>query len=315
MEFAWRLTSILVWPVVVLTLLVLYRGWITSSLPKIANGRQIKKLKAGPVELEWESAVDQAGRNVAGVLAETAVLPTDDDPVPTNLVDLIPLAAANPRRGIRVAFHQVRRAVADVYPQLASVASDDLPGALRGLVRTGALNAEVEWAIANLYQLLEASDSGRVPIDPAYAYQFLSLAEGAIHAILRSARPPSVPRSPNLETELDEPLLSSHWRGTYNDSYPIELDIHRWEGREFQATMNYPGSGTTTQVRGRIEADRIPDGVTVVWSEVGYERRGGRAISFDGQYRTVVSSTDMDGAWYQGDRLVARLRMTAAADA
>src|SRR5215472_2327048 len=235
MEFAWRLTSILVWPVVVVTVLVVYRGWITSSLSSVANGRQLKKVKAGPVGLEWESVVDQAGRNVAGVLAETAALPTDDDPVPTNLVDLIPLAAANPRRGITVAFHQVRRALIEAYPQLAGLSSDDLPSALRRLARTGALNAEVERAITNLYQLLEASDSDRIPVDPAYAYQFLSLAEGAIHAILRGARPSSVPDSPNTGTAATEPLMKSRWRGTYNNSYAIELDIGRWEGSEFQA--------------------------------------------------------------------------------
>lgn len=80
-----------------------------------------------------------------------------------------------------------------------------------------------------------------------------------------------------------------------------------------RATMSYPGSDTTTQARGRVEAsDATAAGVvTLVWSELGYERRGRRAITFGGQYRAVVSGTTMEGAWYRGERPVGTFHLKA----
>jgi hypothetical protein len=48
-----------------------------------------------------------------------------------------------------------------------------------------------------------------------------------------------------------------------------------------------------------------------VWIEKSYENRGSREIDFAGEYRAVVQGDAMKGAWYQGERLVARFQMSA----
>lgn len=295
MEFAWRMAGVLVWPVVVLVLLLAYRGRVASALASAADGRPLKRVKAGPLELEWESVLDEAGRNVAGVLAETAVPPGETGPVPDHLADLLPMATANPRHGIRTAFHQVRRALARAHPRLAGTPDDLLGPAMRALVRQGAMEREVESAVSRLHRLYELSESERRDVDPRYAYQFLALAEGAIHAVSRSARATPV---------------ADCWSGTYNGSYRIALDIERWDGTRFQGSMAYPGSGTTTDVTGWVE--EAPEGVALAWRETGYRREGGRSIDFDGEYRATVSGATMAGAWYAGERRVAGFTMTAA---
>src|SRR5690348_811444 len=128
LEFAWRMSDMLIWPLVVLTGLVLYRGRITTILTGVTEGRRIKSLEAANIfKVEWEDKAGQAGRNMAGVLAGTAPPPAEDGPIPTNLVDLIATSAADPRRGIRLAFKQVRRALEHVHPQLSGVGASELP--------------------------------------------------------------------------------------------------------------------------------------------------------------------------------------------
>ncbi|BCB90504.1 hypothetical protein [Phytohabitans suffuscus] len=299
MEFTWRMVGVLAWPGVTLALLVLYRGWITSALAAAAGGRPARRPEAGPGAPEWESTLDEAGRSVAGVLAGTAVPPGDGAPVPSNLVDLLPMATANPRRGIRTAFHQVRRALAQVHPRLAGTPDDLLTPAMRALVRQGAMDEEVERAVSQLHRLYELTGSRREDADPRYAYQFLALAEGAIHAILRSARTAPV---------------ESFWDGT-RDGHRVWLDIDRWDATRFKGAMEYPGSGTTTEVTGWVETPNgreTADGVQLVWRETGYRRKGSRSVEFDGEYRATVTGTDMTGAWFSGGRRVAGLTMTAA---
>jgi hypothetical protein len=125
LEFVWRIIAIL------------------SSVSRL-------RVKAGPIEVEWEPSAELATRNVAGALAESAVPPSDDEPIPTNLVDLIPMATANPQRGIRAAFWQVRRALEHAYPKLTGVRSTDLRSALDELRRRGALDADTAAAVLQL---------------------------------------------------------------------------------------------------------------------------------------------------------------------
>jgi len=62
-------------------------------------GQVRRRTYNGRCELvEWQAKLNEAASDVAGVLAGTSTPSSDDDPVPTNLVDLIPLTAINPSR-------------------------------------------------------------------------------------------------------------------------------------------------------------------------------------------------------------------------
>lgn len=290
LEFTWHMIDILVWPVVALAVLLFYRDRVTTTVAAFVRGRPVKKFKLWQLEVEFEDAC----RNVAGALADTATLFRDDGPIPTSLVDLIPVGGDNPRRAIHLAFQQVRRALSQVHPQLSDVSRSRLPASLRQLVRNGAMDEEVERAVTRLEHLLSLTDELE-GIETAQANQFLMLAEGAIHAILRSAKPQGFP-------------IKAQWRGTYNGAYTVELAISSFDGDTFRGTMAYPGSDTTTVVEGRFDRG-TPGGLA--WVEKGYENRGSREIDFAGEYRAVVQGDTMKGAWYRGERLIARFRMTA----
>jgi hypothetical protein len=164
---------------------------------------------------------------------------------------------------------------------------------------------EVVWAVTQLRELLDLYTSRTQPVSPGEAYQFLALAEGAIHAIARSAQstapPPGTP-------------IAAKWEGTYNNDYSIELVIDGWRGAEFTATMSYPESQTRTKAAGRIEAAADTGRVDIVWTEVGYTNKGRRSIDFNGEFRAVIVGQTMDGAWYArpGGRRVAGFHLVAS---
>jgi hypothetical protein len=176
MQFSSNLITVLAWPLLALFALVVYRGWITNNI-------SMGKFKLGPVEVEWFRKVDTAGQDVGDALKEMP----PDEPVSTSLVDLIGDINNNPRTGINKAFRLVRKALDKSYPELASVTDDRLSDAMRYLVRRGVLHPEVQSAISQLQKLLDISDSNADMANRERGYQFLLLAEGAIHGILRSA--------------------------------------------------------------------------------------------------------------------------------
>src|SRR5580704_6046505 len=180
MEFSSNVITVLAWPLVVLFVLVVYRGWITSNILTailFVKGRQVRKLRFGPLEVEWFLKIDTAGRDVGDALKEMPPDTTTDDSVPKSLVDLIGDINDNPRTGIRKAFRLVRRALDEAYPELKSVTEERLSGAMRDLVRRDLLHPEVESAISQLQKLLEMSSSDADMAGQARGYQFLLLAE------------------------------------------------------------------------------------------------------------------------------------------
>src|SRR5580704_4511691 len=100
MQFTSNLITVLAWPVVVLFVLIVYRRWITSTISSVTKGVKLKSVKAGTVEVEWDTTIDAAGRDVGGALAQMPV-PADDGPVPTSLVDLRDQVNKTHRVGIR----------------------------------------------------------------------------------------------------------------------------------------------------------------------------------------------------------------------
>jgi hypothetical protein len=293
MEFSWRMTTALVWPVVLLVGLVLYRNWITATIASLAE--KIKSVKAGPSGIEvqlWETKSDAAGHKLAGALKQGRSL-VGSEPIPTSLVDLIDDVNKNPQEGIRAAFRLVRKILNDFYPQLASVAPRDLPAVMKHLARDGTLSSDVEWAVTYLYELLEMSDSDVDAIGRGHGYEFLMLAEGAIHGILRTA----------------SPLLHASWAGIYNDDYPMELHVEKWQNSRFEGVMKYPEWNTETNVVGSVANKAGDDGsIIVAWRETGY-RSGTHSIGFKGRYEAIAAGNLMSGGWYSGDALIARFKM------
>jgi hypothetical protein len=119
MEFTWRLIAVLAWPVVILCILVAYRGWITSTITSVTAGKRLEEAAIGPLRFKWASEINTAGREVASALTRIPK-PPSEGPVSTSLVDLIDDVNTSPRHGIRKAFILVRQALNEFYPGVHS---------------------------------------------------------------------------------------------------------------------------------------------------------------------------------------------------
>jgi hypothetical protein len=305
MEFTWRMASALAWPAVVIVGVLAFRGWITQRLDSLgitwgSLGVQLKALN---------TKVDQAGQDIAVTLSENVPQPAVGDEIPESLVDLLATVNRNRIEGIRAAFDLVYRALKENYPQLRRVLPSQLPEAMHDLVDKGEMEADVAMSVQQLYELMAMPEWEKDQAGDTRGYAFLMLAEGAIHGILRSAQARGTGSGEDPSARPPVPIRTS-WRGTYNNSFPIQLNLATWSGSRFDGTMTYPDGDTVTSVTGTVEADA--DGARLTWKEQEYTRPGRRTIDFGGNYAATIRGDTMDGAWYQGTRRVASFTMTAS---
>jgi hypothetical protein len=111
------------------------------------------------------------------------------------------------------------------------------------------------------------------------------------------------------------PDPTGEWTGLYNRTLEIRL-VQERNAATFRGIMEYPRYGTVTIVEGTIHQSWSPDdevwaqitsdthGYAAIFKETGYEREGGNDISFNGEYRALVTENEMSGAWVTGKRLV-----------
>jgi hypothetical protein len=181
MEFTWRMVGTLIWPVVALAALIVYRPWITEKLQSLG-------IKFGGFEVRvLNNKVDTIGRDMASTLAQMPQ-PTAADEIPTSLVDLIPVVTRDRSAGLRSAFDLVLKALRDNYPQLRLVPPSQLAQAMKNLVDNHEMGANVETSVRQLQELLDMPEWNSDHVGDTRGYAFLMLAEGAIHEILRTAQ-------------------------------------------------------------------------------------------------------------------------------
>jgi hypothetical protein len=208
MEFTWKMVSVLIWPLVVVVLGIVFRRALVTGFQTLTAG--LRSFKAAGVELAF--AMDNAWQDVTDVLATMPDQATKPGEVPTNLVDLYPMAAKNPRRAVRDAFRHVREALAKRFPATAGVPQGSLPDAMDGLVAHNAMSAEVEQAVRQVSRVLAMVDRvGNQDEARRLAFECIGLAESAIHVIMRGTDTRAEPAS-------EAPDIAGRWVGTYISS-------------------------------------------------------------------------------------------------
>lgn len=222
----------------------------------------------------------------------------------------------NRMEGIRTAFDLVHRALKENYPELRRVLPAQLPEAMKALVDKGEMEPDIELSVRQLYELLVMPEWQEDRAGDTRGYAFLMLAEGAIHSILRSAqtRNARADEEPSRRTHaMSAPDgIKAAWRGIYNRSFPIKLDIDFWTGEKFYGSMTYPDEGTVTSIAGTVVDEADSNGIHIRWTEPMYLREGGREVVLGGVYEATIRGNDMEGTWYQGQCPVARFTMTAS---
>jgi TIR domain len=118
--------------------------------------------------------------------------------------------------------------------------------------------------------------------------------------------------------------LTRSWIGIYKvEALEIRfrLKITERTGINFKGVIEYVNDGTFTSVDGRLMsedrntmtdrlwvqiANRVSDHIALVFRETDYVsgKEGNRKISFNGEYRAILSLGQMSGAWVSQNRLV-----------
>jgi hypothetical protein len=114
----------------------------------------------------------------------------------------------------------------------------------------------------------------------------------------------------------------------YNGTLAMRLVILEGDTASFRGKMEYPQDDTATIVEGTIHQcwppeDKLwvqidnrnsePTKSAVSFKETGYERRGRRTVSFEGEYRAFLTMNEIVGAWFAGSRLVGTLKLRQVA--
>jgi hypothetical protein len=108
------------------------------------------------------------------------------------------------------------------------------------------------------------------------------------------------------------------WEGLYNETLPMRLFVQESDATSFRGRIVYPGDDTITIVQGSIYQNWSPNdqvwaqinsksstaSYAITFKELEYARKGGGGISFNGEYRALVTESNMSGAWFDGKRLV-----------
>lgn len=175
LAFIAALVQALAWPVVVLIIAIIFHRQVKALLSE-----QLKRFKAGPVEVEWERQV---------VRVETLV-----EPVPRHLGtagrsladEFGSLAAQEPRQAILEAFDRMtlrlRPFLAGDEPETERPYSR-LQEKLRVATESGRINPEAARAIEGMQILrnIAAHDAG--DISPERAANYLALADAVIYSL------------------------------------------------------------------------------------------------------------------------------------
>jgi hypothetical protein len=175
------LVSSLIWPAVIVIVIVLL--WARrSEIGKFINdnpvsrGRPFRRIKAGPIELEWDQLVELTIDSVRDISGRLERSPVSDE--------LRPMAREDPTAAVLVAFNQVEQALRRLFPQFGKASVSRLAE----LARSEGLIPEQVWAaVNNLIALRNAAAHrlGDADITPGEAYEYLSISDHVVSILQR----------------------------------------------------------------------------------------------------------------------------------
>lgn len=174
-QFIASLVNSLAWPAVLVVLLFLFRQRITELFEQLP-----KRLKAGPLEVEWDRAVAVTATGLVAPRQERAELTLTDD-----LADLAPLTAAAPRAAVLDAAARVEAALRARFE--SSDAEVPPSHGLRNLARrardAGLVEADTARSIEGLGVMRDLAAHARDDVTPERAREFLTLAGAVIYQL------------------------------------------------------------------------------------------------------------------------------------
>jgi hypothetical protein len=175
-QFIASLVGSLAWPMAIVILVVVLRHRLADLFEQLP-----KRVKAGPLELEWDRTVAETATELAAPRAASPAAPVYVD----DLADLVPLADTHPGAAVLDAAARVEQALATRF----EAAGADVPPSrgMRDLARRavaqGLISEETARAIDGLTILRNLAAHGRDGVTPDRAREFLTLAEAVLYQL------------------------------------------------------------------------------------------------------------------------------------
>jgi hypothetical protein len=182
LTFVSSLVASLAWPVTVLALALLFRGPLRRLFDRLP-----KRVKAGPVEVEWPEIAAEA--RVALATAGEAPAQADAGSLTERFVDL---AKREPAAAVMAAWAEIEKAVRDRMAERGALSDRDSVYLMVDLaLRVGAINAGTAQAVKGLIHLRNLAAHGRADeLDTEKAIDYLTLADATLYAIQTWKGPP-----------------------------------------------------------------------------------------------------------------------------
>lgn len=182
-EFIASLVDSLAWPVAAAIVFLAFRRRLFEWLKE-----RPQRLKAGPIELEWDKAIARIEVDLDGVGAAPAARPEVERMVSS---DLAGLAIDHPEAAVLEAHRRVEVVLIELL-QGAGVQPPSRGAA--GLARIardkGLINAETQRAIDGVSVLRNLTAHGRENVTAAQAVDYLHLVDAVLFALRQPTRQP-----------------------------------------------------------------------------------------------------------------------------
>lgn len=180
LAFTASLVDSLAWPVAVVAIVLVFRTTIRSAL-----ARPLRRVKAGPLEAEWDEKVAEALVDVA-TSPETSDSPAPDRPMVSERLQQI--ATQSPRGAVLAAYAEIEQALRRRLTLDGYAEAERRPQSARQMAVVAeerkVISRQTADAIQGATVLRNLAAHGpEGEIDPRKALDFLTLADGILYAI------------------------------------------------------------------------------------------------------------------------------------
>ena len=180
MEFIAAMTKALAWPVAVVAVAVLFR----EQLRRLLSTGPARRMKAGPIEIEWDRTVAEAQVELDQPGVPPALPASTAGPVS---VELVEVAQRSPTAAVMEAHAVIERELRELLTA-NGVPDDQLRAGASGLARLGvqrgAVTEETLRAVEGLSVLRNLAAHGRAgDVTTERAIDYLALADAVLYAI------------------------------------------------------------------------------------------------------------------------------------
>jgi hypothetical protein len=178
MQLIAALAQALAWPVGAVMVAVIFR----EALRKILN-RELRRLKAGPVELEWSEKIDEAQEQIKQEVAG------DQAAIQTMPLRLRELAKLSPDDAVVASFREIESTLRGIVDGTDLGSKRPIIELVKNAVDSGVISQTTSEAIHQLRRLRNLAAHDHTDISYTEALEYIAIADAVMYAL--DARKPA----------------------------------------------------------------------------------------------------------------------------